>query len=373
MKRIITLILVLTVFSLTISAQKKIPYLLKKIAAHYDSAAVKNIDRNYIEAPSRPWQFMLKGNVNQSSLKMRARGDVLGREYVSTPKLTTEPAQYVGVWAGYRGHGVGYSVNVAGDKGSYLTFGSTGSSYGFNLRIHSFKNNHPHFGIKSDNVSEDNSNSSDKIQLNDPIHVRTIIVDGYYLFNGRRFSYAAPYNYSVVQKRSAGSLMIGAMAYYGHINYATHNNADLIYMMHGLGRVKLYQGSLGMGYAYNWVPTKGLLVNVMVMPTVTLVNKIKAYGYGTNLDELIHDPRFMEDDESSEEWYESSKRISFMAKKSFNSGLALNVDARLSVVYNFSRYFIGAYGQFNTFRYKHNDSRGRLNDWYVNATFGLRL
>ena len=45
MKRIITLILVLTVFSLTISAQKKIPYLLKKIAAHYDSAAVKIIDR----------------------------------------------------------------------------------------------------------------------------------------------------------------------------------------------------------------------------------------------------------------------------------------------------------------------------------------
>ncbi|QFQ12443.1 DUF4421 domain-containing protein [Pseudoprevotella muciniphila] len=376
MKRIITLILVLTVFSLTISAQKKIPYLLKKIAAHYDSAAVKNIDRNYIEVPSKPWQIMLKGNANQSSLKMKAQGELLGIPFSAKPQLKTEPAQYVGVWVGYRGHGMGYTVNVAGDKGSYFTLNSKGKSYGLNLRIHSFTNDHPRFGIQSTLIPEDNLDEWENIQLKDPIRVHTFIADGYYLFNSRRFSYASAYNYSVVQKRSAGSLMIGAMAYYGHINYATHSNADLIYLMNGLGRVKLYQGSLGVGYAYNWAPTQRLLVNVMVMPALTLVNKMKAYGYDTNILELTDDPRFMDETISNEEWdawWDSSKRIAPMIKKSFNSGLAFNFNSRLSISYNLGRYFIGAYGQFDTFRYKHKDSKGRLRDWYLNAAFGIRL
>ena len=170
--------------------------------------------------------------------------------------------------------------------------------------------------------------------------------------------------------------MVGAMAYYGHINYATHSNADIVYMMQGLGRVKLYQGSIGAGYAYNWVPARGLLINVKAMPALTFVNRIKAYGYSTNIPELSEDPRFLDESISDEEWdawFDSSKRITPVAHKSFNSGIALNFDARLSVVYNFKRYFIGAYGQFNTFRYKHNGTRGRLNDWYVNAALGVRL
>ena len=49
--------------------------------------------------------------------------------------------------------------------------------------------------------------------------------------------------------------------------------------MQGLGCVKLWQGSVGVGYAYNRVPAKGLLVSAMAMPMLTFVNKIKAYGY----------------------------------------------------------------------------------------------
>jgi len=47
--------------------------------------------------------------------------------------------------------------------------------------------------------------------------------------------------------------------------------------------------------------------------------------------------------------------------------------ARLSVTYNFGRYFLNAYGQFNSFRYHHNDSHGRLDDWFVNTAIGIRL
>ena len=53
--------------------------------------------------------------------------------------------------------------------------------------------------------------------------------------------------------------------------------------------------------------------------------------------------------------------------------ITLNFDARLSLTYNVSDWFLSAFGQFNTFSYRHGTSKGRLNDWYVNASVGVRL
>jgi hypothetical protein len=338
--------------------------------------SISGVDRRYIDAPERPWQVIAKGNVNQSIVKMKTSGTIADINYSARPHLKTEPSQYVGLWAGYRGYGIGYTVNVGGDKGSYLTFGATGGTYGVNVRIHSFKNNHPDFNLATDLIPEENKDDWQQIHLKDPIKVHTVIADGYYLFNGKHFSYAAAYDQSVIQKRSAGSLMAGAMYYYSHIDYASHSNGDLIYLMHGLGRVKLWQGSVGVGYAYNWVPVRGLLINVMAMPMLTFVNKIKAYGYATNVPELLDDPRMWDDDidnEAWDEWWDGSLRITPMGKKTFNSGVMVNFDARLSLTYNFGRYFVNAYGQFNNFRYQHSNTHGYLNDWFVNTSIGIRL
>lgn len=359
-----------------VSAQGVVPTFLKKVATLIDTMSVKGVDRRYIDAPEKPWQIIVKGNVNQSILSMRAKGTIADFEYDAMPYLNTEPAQYVGLWAGYRGYGLGYTLNVGGDKGSYLTLGATGGAYGVNVRIHSFHNNHPEFGLTSDIVPEEDEYAREEVQLIDPIKVNTVIADGYYMFNGKRFSYAAAYDQSVLQKRSVGSLMVGAMYYYGHINYASHTNADLIYLMNGLGRVKLWQGSVGVGYAYNWVPAQGLLFSVMAMPMLTCINKIKAYGYSTNVTEMLEESIMMDEDMTDEEWdkwYYDNLRITPMSNKTFNSGITVNFDARLSLTYNFSRYFVNVFGQFNNMRYHHHNSHGYLNDWYVNASVGVRL
>lgn len=349
---------------------------VKKVGTRLDSMSVKGVDHRYIEAPERPWQVIARGNVNQSIVSLKARGEIGGEAYDANPYMKTTPSQYVGLWAGYRGYGVGYTVNVGGDKGSYLTFGATGGAYGINVRIHSFDISNPNLNIDTGLIPEGEEDSWNNGQLTDPIHVNTVMADGYYLFNGKRFSYAAAYDQSVVQKRSAGSLMAGLMCNYINIDYATSTNAAVIYVMQGLGRVKLLQGSVGAGYAYNWVPVRGLLVNVMAMPMLTFVNKIKVYGYATNMEELMSHENFWSQELSDDEWdtwFDSNARIAPMGDKTFNSGLSIGFDAHMSISYNIGRYFFCANGQFNNIRYRHDRTHGYLNDWFVNASVGMRL
>ena len=358
------------------TAQGGLTTFMKKVGTLIDTMAVKGLDRNYIDAPEKPWQLIAKGNVNQTIVSMNADGNILGVDYSARPYLRTQPSQYAGFWAGYRGYGIGYTVNVGGDKGSNLVFGATGGAYGVNVRIHSFDNSTPSINLNSELLTEEEQKTWDDVQLIDPIHVRTVIADGYYMFNGKKFSYAAAYDQSVIQKRSAGSLMAGLMYNYTRIDYATDLNGDLVYLMHGLGKVKLWQGSAGVGYAYNWVPARGLLVNVMLMPMVTFVNKLKVFAYATNVSELMTDDRFWDDDISNEEWDEwfySNVHITPMGDKTINSGISLGFDTRMSVTYNFGRYFISAYGQFNNIRYRHQSTHGYLNDWFINTAIGIRL
>jgi len=357
-------------------AQENMASLVRKVGTFIDSLSVKGVDRQYIDMPEKPWQVIARGNVSQTIVSMKTHGNMVGEEYIANPYLRTSPSQYIGAWLGYRGYGVGYTFNVGGDKGSYFSIGLTGGAFGVNFRIHSFDNSNPNFNLSSNLIPEGEEDAWKAVQLIDPIHVQTILTDGYYMFNGKKFSYAAAYDQSLIQKRSAGSLMVGIMYNYTHIDYASDYNGDLIYMMEGLGQVKLQQCSAGVGYAYNWVPARGLLINVLAMPMLTFVNKLKAYAYATNVEELMEDPTFWDSNLSNgewDEWFYENVYISFMGDQTFNSGLSVGFDARMSVTYNFGRYFLTAYGQFNNIHYHHDNTNGHLNDWYVNTSFGIRL
>ena len=373
--RRITLVISLSVCG-QMMAQGGVGSLLRKVGTFIDSMSVRGVDRRYIDAPEKPWQLIVKGNVSQTIVSMNTEGSMAGRDYSAKPYLKTTPAQYIGLWAGYRGYGFGYTVNVGGDKGNYLTVGATGGSFGINVRIHTFDNSNPDFNLNSSLLSEEQMESWNDIQLTDPIRVKTVIADGYYMFNGKKFSYAAAYDQSVFQKRSAGSLMAGLMYNYTRIDYSSDLNGDLIYLMEGLGKVKLWQGSAGVGYAYNWVPARGLLVNVMFMPMLTFVNKLRAYGYATNVEELMEDPYFWDSNTTFEEWDEwfyGNLRVTPMGDQTFNSGVSIGFDGRVSLTYNLGRCFFNAYGQFNNIRYHHNNSNGYLNDWFINTAIGIRL
>lgn len=165
------------------------------------------------------------------------------------------------------------------------------------------------------------------------------------------------------------------MYFYASIDYGTNSNADLVYLMHGLGRLKMWQGGVGLGYAYSWVPTRGLLISAMAVPMLTFVNKVKGYAYETNVLELLEGSDFMNEEITDEQWdsWHDNLRITPSVEKTYNSGLTMNLDLRLSVTYNFSRYFMNCNGEFNNFRVRKSTTNGRLENWVVNASFGVRL
>ena len=362
--------------------------LVKKVGSFIDTMAIKGLDTRYIEAPQRPWQIILRGNINQSDLKLSATTahaeDILffmKDEMTWEPRIKTDPATYAGFWAGYRGYGFGYSWNVGGDKGRILTFGATGGSYGVNLRIHWFDNDEPEFFVKGTGLKDITDDGdliyapfeyNDTLKLGSPIRTRALFLDGYYLFN-KKCSYAAAYDQSVIQKRSAGSLMAGAMYFHSTTKYDDDINADLIMFMNDIGVIKTWQVSAGAGYIYNWVPAKGLLISAMAMPMLTFYNHIKCWRYDSNLKDEIEKGGWLEFLEMEDKDYRIRE-----AKQdpvaSENSKIRLNFDARLSLTYEWnSRLFINAYGQFSNFQYKTDKMKGRLNDWYINASIGVRL
>ena len=363
--------------------------LLRKVGTFIDSMSVRGVDRSYIDAPKQPWQIILKGNTGQTDVKMVSNVDIskiftdMSGNWQMDTRIKSVPTGNVGLWVGYRGYGIGYSADVGHDRGFKLTLGATGGSYGINIRFHNFDTDESDIHYTSD-IDGEHYEEVGMERLEAPIKVKTVIADGYYMFNGKHFSYAAAYDQSVVQLRSAGSIVAGGMYYYAHINYATPRNVGFIIDMGDVGRLKQWQGSIGAGYAYNYVPARGWLVSAMAMPMLTFYNRLKIWRYDSNLGDYLVDIldleyKYQHGMISETEYNSMSEEIINKIEiheyeaSSHDSKLKVNFDARLSVTYQWSRYFVNAYGQFNTFRYGHDDTSGRLNDWYVNASFGVRL
>lgn len=377
--------------ALSAQAEGGVRGFLKKVGTTIDSMTIRGLDRRYIEMPEKPWQIILQSNINQSDLKMSAVLD--GKKMFDDtwgdinwePRIKTDVSSYVGLWAGYRGYGLGYSKDVSGN-GSIFKLGMIGGAYGLSFRIHKFRTDEPSVHLSGYIPTWEEYTYT--YPLFDPIKVRLLTFDGYYLFNGSRFSYMAAYDQSVIQRRSAGSLMAGAMYYHSTIAYDEGLNADFIMFMNDIGKMKQYQVSLGGGYAYNLVPCKGLLISGLGMLMLTAYNRLDVWRYNSNLRqqmiEMRENPDYHGDeidyndvsDEQQEELIRNDYSVWPMEQDAHieqHSRVIPVIDARLSVTYNIGNWFFNVNAQLNDFRFKHDSNKGSLTDWYVNASVGIRL
>ena len=340
---------------------------VRKVLNFIDTMAIKGIDQHYIEVPEKPWAFVMRSHLSQAFVHMQSEDNAgsARTRLRSHTDLTTS----LGGWIGYRGYGLGYSVDLSGDKGSNFTtglgntlnlftnlnIGAMGGRYGINLRIRSFKVSHSYltiWGSEKDQQLDENS-----IDTGEPIQVRSVFADAYYMFNGKRYSYAAAYDQSTIQIQSAGSVVAGLMYNYSRLKYDNKENLFLLDMMHGVGEMKMWQASLGAGYAYNWVPKQRWLVSIMFLPMITLYNRAKLLYY-----------------EADKQGDEESVEVNYVGSDMTNNKVVPNFDARISITYNRARYYLNAYATYNSFRYKDDSGVSvRTGDWYAYFSWGLRF
>ncbi len=341
-----------------------------------DSSAVSSIDRNWIEQPKQQLAIEARTTFNQSRLKMETTWEEDNFTMVS--KSNNGFSTSAGLWLGYRGYGLGFSKELGNTTGSTFSFGAMGGRFGLNLRISSYKSDMPDIYFNGEQVS--GRNISDD-RLDDPINVRNFFLDGYYMLNGKHFSYSAAYDNSLIQRRSAGSVVIGGMYFHSRVDYSADSNWLLTALMKDVGMVKFTQGSIGMGYAYNWVPARGLLVNAMAMPMFTFYNRTTKYLYDFAMIDpngKIIDEEYLAGLDEGEYYdilFDPKTKISAINEREEKTGNKpkFNFDMRLCVTYNWDRWYVRAYGHFNMFRYGSDLVSGRMTDWTAYAALGFRF
>ena len=379
----------------SIPPQENSPTLMGRfhqVQQYLDHKAKSKVDPGYIEVPDKPWRIILRYKENGVDVDYEHSADFPATNERAEWKLCFEPpiASSVGFWVGYRGSGFSYSKSLTKNAGRYYSFSTTGAKYGFNFRLRRFKTEDANFsarGYKDGQIDGEPYDTA--FSMPSPVWIRSVYVNGYYVFNGRRYSQAAAYNQSVIQRHSAGSFLLGATWYQSSFDYSDMANGYFMIFGDGVSRIKVHQANLGVGYGYNWVPLRGLVVNAMVMPTISVYNRVKVYKYDFNYylapEEPIDD--YGEFNKETKTWANGKpdKPLTMLKKGDNNiyywdeesetsySALHLNLDLRLGIAYNWSNYFIGLQAQYNNFIYKKDQSKVNIYDAYARIALGVRL
>ena len=369
---------------------------LSALGQHLDSSAVRKYNSRFIEVPDRPWRVILRSKmdenivdfVNSNTIKYEGT-DVNTRLSL---KFDSELNKSIGVWIGYRGLGFGYYYKPNKKPDLNIAISATAAKIGFNLRLRSMQTSNLHFRMDQ---SDGDTTVTDEMDAVFTTHIDIIsaYLNAYYVFNGERYSQGAAYNQVVVQRKSAGSLLLGLTAYGSGVDLNTSPlNGGVVTMADSLGYISLGKISLGLGYGYNWVPAKGWIVNAMVMPNISLMDNIIRKKYDCNYDYTSQTDvdDYGKWDPENRRWENGKPRKPIviggevadwrqdidmweMRTESQRTALAFNIDLRMGVAYCWKRFFVSANAIIEHYNYGHERNRVDLIDWYATASLGIRL
>ncbi len=217
-----------------------------------------NYDTAYIGRPQGRLTLKVRANVSGSDFHIDRR--ISG--YESSSRLSTARKATLSIGASYRGISAGLSLN----PGSL-----SGRNKDYELNVNAYSNR---YGIDIVYLNSQTLSGStvfydrEVVLERDMTDMKMLIVDGYYAFNGRRFSYPAAFTQSYVQKRSAGSFLAG-FSYLGGRIKTTDKKLDEVPSM----RTYVGHFAIGGGYAYNFVIRKRLLLHLSALPTLVIANR----------------------------------------------------------------------------------------------------
>lgn len=320
-----------------------------------------NIDTAYIEPQHYIYTVMLE---NTNTYEVYTLNNIKGQKISFAPDLSWRIGPYVG-WSWMF---LGYTLDL-----KHLNASSNHSSKKeFNISLYSSM-----IGVDFFWRETGNDYHIQRMSLGDDVDtdvLHRVKFDGfkasirglnlYYIFNHRKFSYPAAYSQSTMQRRSAGSWMVG-LGYTRHeleVDWDKLTTLVDTYLSHEVAqgdkakidsslmfsKVKYSDYSATIGYGYNWVFARNMLFNASL-----------SMGLAYNQSSSNND----ENDKKQ------TKNFRF---RNFN----LDGVGRFGIVYNNMRWYVGASTVIHTYNYKKdnfstNNSFGSVNI-YAGYNFGAK-
>lgn len=300
------------------------------LAANYHKV---KYDTAYIGRPDARWTIKYRGNLSGADMRTTTVTDGVHNR----SRVTADCRGTLSMAVAYRGLGLGVAVNPAKFAGKCKDFeynlNSYSNRYGFDVVFLSSKTYH---GYKAADV--------ERIDIHKgQISQNALNLNFYYAFNYRRFSFPAAFSQSYIQKRSAGSWMIGAS-----FDGSKMELSDMT--------IRLNEFAVGAGYAYNLVIARHWLCHLSALPTMT----IYSHDYTKTLTSA---------DEDNAPSATSTMRHDM--KYHFPSAI---ITGRAAAVYSWRNKFAGATAVYNYSVAGDEDHlQVRRNKWRVRMFFGFRF
>lgn len=285
----------------------------------------QKFDTAYIQRPEGNWTF--KATLKATGWKIRSiRHEGVSNVFESPRKQT------LSLGMGYRGLSLSASLNPGKMLGKNTDIELSAASYGNQFGGEVFYHRSKDFTTTT-TINGKDFNTSDAVD-----RISMFDASGYYVFNSRRFSYPAAFSQSYMQKRSAGSWMLGASVFYadGHLNPSIANgtsNTQISMLMFGVG----------CGYGHNFVLPHDWLIHISAIPNFVIAQ---------------HNVMTVNDKE---------ERMRYKFPELMNTG-------RLSVIHAFDKYFTGisAVAHLNIIG-NHRDLFMENLKWKGSVFVGMRL
>lgn len=358
--RKIQIIISLLFFVLTVSAQEDFTNFSKEtkkkdnwfktvftdIGEMIDELTIEGVDTNYLVLPRYGWQVGI--TTNFAGIDNFVKGENIPTYGSIDIDMNSKLNGQTSISLGYRIFSFDYSFDVANGYSNDFNLSWLDNAWGIEYRSHTTE------GL-SGTLDASATSGNLNVKENDT-RLRATIINGYYVFNSKKYSLPAAMEQSLVQRKSSGSLTAYALFLSANLEA---KNSTLITMLGGMKKIEFYQAALGLGYGYNYTPNQGrLLVHVSAAPLVVFFNKnfITAdYAFPLDNGTVYH--------------VDVNKEVKTQHRY-FLTGVA-----RASVFYYINqRIHLGCAALLNNIQFDSDSGvEIKMNDWIVNATLGFRF
>lgn len=233
-------------------------------------------DTLYIVRPQTKWVIKTRGNLSGASFYMK--GSTQGKAYDTF--LNTDVKGTLNLSLGYAGLSLGVSANPASWAGRY-------KDYEFNLNSYSNL-----WGI--DLIYHNQQSAGGWIQREGQEQVdipggtvrsKTANINAYLAFNHRRFSFPAAFSQSYIQRRSAGSWLMGLSLMWQRLESDGPPGNGI-----PVSKLNSINIALGAGYGYNFALKHRWLLHLSALPTLVVWNRNRLWDGHKWKAEQMHVP-----------------------------------------------------------------------------------